>query len=437
METVEYRCVLVRPRSHAVLAIADPDGYCLPRVLIPRATRPAQEVQRAIEAKLALNIFVLEIWASADGLGFCAVAEVLTDEMPSPLEEVPVEKLGSAELFEGESRRLEQLFGGMPRSPISYLGWIDEAIAWMESATNRPISPSRNIEQWNAGGGFTLFRVCARDDRYFWVKATGKPNAHEFGLIRLLSELCPEFLPKVVATRKDWNAWLSEDAGAPLPEPAGSNELAAAATTMARLQVLTIGRSDELLTAGAFDQRLPALRNSVDRAIAYLIEAMAQQTSTKAAPISGDRLKELGTILRDACFRLEALNIPDTLIHNDLNAGNVLWDGVNCVFTDWSEAAVGNPFLSCERLCQLNPAHSESVRTGYRNPWAHLVKAETLDKAIALAPLLTIYAYLYGRGDWLGTRPGDHPEFDSYARSLARHMDRAAKDFSLPEVLCH
>jgi hypothetical protein len=437
METVEYRCVLVRPRSHAVVAIADPDGYYLHRVQIPPATRPAQELQRAIEAKLALNIFVLEIWAAADGLGFCAVAEILTDEMPSSLVEVPVEKLTSSELFEGESQRLEQLFGSRPRSPISYLGWIDEAIAWMESATNRPISPSRNIEQWNAGGGFTLFRVCARGDRRFWVKATGKPNAHEFGLIRFLSELCPEFLPKVVATRKDWNAWLTEDAGAPLPEPAGSNELAAAAKTMARLQVLTIGRSDELLTAGAFDQRLPALRNSIDRAIGYLIEAMAQQTSTKAAPISGDRLKQLGAILRDACFRLEALNIPDTLIHNDLNAGNILWDGVNCVFTDWSEAAVGNPFLSGARLCQLNPAHSESVRTGYRNPWAHLLKAETLDEAIALAPLLTIYAYLYGRGDWLETRPGVRPEFDSYARSLARHMDRAAKDFSLVEVLCH
>ena len=153
--------------------------------------------------------------------------------------------------------------------------------------------------------------------------------------------------------------------------------------------------------------------------------------------MSSARLKELGAILRDACFRLEALNIPDTLIHNDLNAGNILWDGVNYVFTDWSEAAVGNPFLSCERLCQLNPAHSESVRTGYRNLWAHLLKAETLDKAIALAPLLTIYAYLYGRGDWLGTRPGVRPEFDSYARSLARHMDRAAKDLSLLEVLCH
>jgi hypothetical protein len=235
----------------------------------------------------------------------------------------------------------------------------------------------------------------------------------------------------------EWNAWLTEHSGDPLSDPPGAMELASAARRMAQLQLLTIDETDELLAAGAFDQRLSVLRSHIDAVIAYLIEAMARQRSTKAAPLSRDRLLDLGEILRDACFRLEAHGMPDALIHNDLNPGNILSDGANYVFTDWSEAAVGNPFLTCERLCLLNRAHAESVRDVYRGCWSHRLSAQSMDEAIALTPLLAIYAYLYGRGDWLGQTESLQPQFESYLRSLARHMDRAAQDLSLLEILCH
>lgn len=206
---------------------------------------------------------------------------------------------------------------------------------------------------------------------------------------------------------------------------------------MSQLQLLTVGETDELLAGGAFDQRLPALRIHIDAVIAYLIEAMDRQTSTQVAPLSRDRLLDLGEILRDACFRLEAHGIPDALIHNDLNAGNILSDGAKYVFTDWSEAAVGNPFLACERLCQLNRAHAESVRNVYRECWSNRLSLQSMDEAIALTPLLAVYAYLYGRGDWLDQTESVEPQFERYARSLARHMDRAAQDLSLREILCH
>jgi hypothetical protein len=436
MKTIEYRCVLVRPHSHAVLAFAEDGRYHLPRVHISRAARPAQEVQRAIKATWGLNILVLDTSVAPDGLGACAVAELLTREMASSFKEVPVEQLKSSEFPEEEYRRVRLLLEGTPKTRFSHLGWIDEAIAWTESATGRTFNSSGCIEQWNAGGGFALLRVCSDDGRHYWLKATGEPNAHEFAITRFLWELCPDSLPKLVSARGDWNAWLTEDAGYPLPDSPSRNEHVAAAKRMAGLQLLTIGRTDDLLAAGAFDQRLPVLRSHIDSVIAYLIDAMARQTSAKSAPLSGDRLLELGEILRDACFRLEAFDIPDTLIHNDLNAGNILSDGAKCVFTDWSEAAVGNPLLSCERLCQLSRAHAEGVRACYRDCWSPWLAAGILDEAIALTPLLAIYAYLYGRGDWIRQARGARPQFESYARSLARHMDRVAKDSTLMETLC-
>ena len=437
METIEYRCMLIQPRSHALLAFDDAGRCQLPRVHIPRATRPAQQLQRAIKAKWGLNTFVLEIWETPGERSACAVAELLTMESALPLREVPLEPLIASGHLGQESRDLQLLIEGRPGSPFSRLGWIDDAIAWMESATGRTFRTRRNIEQWNAGGGFALMRICSDDGRHYWLKATGEPNAHEFAITRFLWELCPDFVPKLVAARTEWNAWLTEHAGDPLSDPPNPIELGSSARRMAQLQLLTIDETDELLAAGAFDQRLSVLRSHIEAVIAYLVEAMARQRSTKAAPLRRDRLLDLGEILRDACFRLEAHGIPDALIHNDLNPGNILSDGTKYVFTDWSEAAVGNPFLTCERLCQLNRAHAESVRNVYRGCWSHRLSAQSMDEAIALTPLLAIYAYLYGRGDWLGQTESLRPQFESYLRSLARHMDRAAQDLSLLEIPCH
>lgn len=436
MNRVEYRCVLLRPHSRAVLAFADASGVHLPRVHIPPAARPAYELQRAIRNRWGLNIFVLDASPALDGFEGCAIAELLASPAALKFSDVLIEQLIPSELSEGEWGRLQLLLKERPEKPICHFGWVDEAVAWIESATGRRFSSKQSLKQANAGGGFALFRVRSDDGRHYWLKATAEPNAHEYRITEFLAELCPEYLPKLVATRKEWNAWLTEDAGRPISNPPGPAELDAAAAGMAQFQLRTIGLSDDLLNRGASDHRLPVLRSAIDSVIGYLIEAMSRQTSTKAIPISRNRLLELATILHETCFRMEALHIPDALLHNDLNSGNILSDGTHCVFIDWCETSVGNPFLSCERLCQLNQAHAESARKAYRDIWLHRLSTEQVDEAVRLAPLLAIYAYLYGRGEWLLRTQSVSHHFEGYARSLARHMDRAAKGLSFMEALC-
>jgi hypothetical protein len=436
MKTTEFRCVLIPPHSSGVLAFPDKDRFRLPRIPIPAAMRSARELQKAIKAIWDLNVFILEVRAASTNVEPMAFAEVLTSEVTSPLKEIAIGQLLQLGLSEDEVDCVESLVRDRNGSLLAQPGWIDAAIAWIESATGRAFRSAGSIEQWNAGGGFSLFRVRSDDGQQYWLKATGKPNAHEFGMTSLLCDLYPDFLPKIVATKGEWNAWLTEHAGDPLPDLPNATELVSVASKMAKLQVQSSGRTKEFLTAGAFDQRSPALRSHIDRVISFLIEAMYRQTSTKVVPLSAIRLLEIGEILRDACSRQEELDIPNTLIHNDLNTGNILWDGKNCVFTDWCEAAIGNPFLSCERLCQLNRAHAESVRNAYRECWSNRLSMERIDEAIILSPLLAVYGCLYGRGDWLNDTREVRPQFESYARSLARHMDRAARNPILMESLC-
>jgi hypothetical protein len=229
---------------------------------------------------------------------------------------------------------------------------------------------------------------------------------------------------------------LTEDAGEQLSATVAGAVFIKAIRSFASLQIQTIGTVDVLLAAGAFDQRIPVLRCHLDDVVEFLIDAMARQTSAKVAPLSRHRVLELGEILGDTLCQLEALTIPDALIHNDLNLGNILHDGTRCVFTDWSEAAVGNPFLSLERFRLLNRDAEGEPRRIYGEVWRKYLSEASVDRAYQLVPLLSIFSYLYGRGDWLKDTSKVTPQFERYARGLARHMDRAAQSPQLREALC-
>ena len=98
--------------------------------------------------------------------------------------------------------------------PFSRIGWMDEAIAWVESETGRSLCPKAGVEQHNAGGAFTLLHLLMQDGSEYWLKATGAPNSHERRITELLSRLCPQCLPRIVAEKSEWNAWLMVRKGA-------------------------------------------------------------------------------------------------------------------------------------------------------------------------------------------------------------------------------
>jgi hypothetical protein len=434
--TQEYRVVIVQPESHGVLALASAGIFRLPRVRIPSMTRPARELQKAIKATWGITAFILGTCVAPDGASPCAVAELRSRQVSSDFEEVALDRIMSSELTSEERHDCQFLFEGKSALPVTRMGWIDDAIDWAASVTGRRFSAENDVEQLNAGGGFVLLRLCSDDGKSYWLKATGVPNLHELSITSCLSGLHPEFLPKLVAIRNDWNAWLTEDAGEQLSAPAAGAVFVKAIKSFASLQTRTIGTVDILLAAGAFDQHIPVLRCHLDDVVAFLIDAMARQTSAKVAPLRRHRVLELGEILGDALCQLEALAIPDALIHNDLNLGNILYDGTRCVFTDWSEAAVGNPFLSFERFRLLNRNSEGELMRVYSEGWREYRSQTIIDRVYQLMPLLSIFTYLYGRGDWLVDTSKVTPQFESYARSLARHMDRAAQSPELQEALC-
>jgi hypothetical protein len=433
-----------------VLVTQDSGSAQLPRVTIPKWTRPAEELTAAIEERWHIKSVVMDVFMDKSMTQPCAIVEVLTKGWgygKSGLVAIELHDVSSRVLSDAERTALEAILTDDPgdRGPFSRLGWVDDVQSWIKASVHdHEVEFSDHLRQLNAGGGFALVRLATKRGPAYWLKAVGEPNIHEFTVTTNLARTHREFLPPVVCARSDWKAWVMEEVGQPLNSSSPLTECERAITRLAGMQKHMVNRAQELILFGCVDQRVESLRSHVDELIEYLEDAMGRQTTTKVPRIAQGRLRELGCVLRDACSRMEQLGIPDSLTHNDINPGNILSDSSRCVFTDWCEAAVGNPFLTFEHLVrQLSrdrdapQAWNGRLGTIYKSSWLDVVSERQIERAFVLTPLLAILAYLYGRGTWL-TSPRRHDaRFQGYSRSLARHMDRAAQDARLLEALCH
>ena len=448
LETMEYRIVIVLPESRAILTLNTSGDHQLPRVSIPRRMRPAQALRQAVETKWSLNVLILEYLQREDNSASCVMAELLTPIADSALDATPLDRVSRFELPDEERAMLGVLLNGECQSPFSRFGWVDEASAWLETATGQKVSSKSDIQQLNAGGAFTLLRFHTEDGTDYWMKATGDPNAHELSITSLLSRLSSGFVPRVIATKPDWNAWLMCGDGIPISELATDSVvplklLENAAESIAELQLRTIGHETELREAGAFDQSLATLLAGSEAIFAYIEEAMGAQTTTKVPRIARGRLQELRGILTRVCERLNSLNLPNAVLHGDLSLGNILVCDKGCQFIDWCEAYVGNPLITLEHLLLLNQTNKTELkastdhmlRTKYRKVMAKGCDLARLDEGMINMPFLAAFSALYGRGDWLAAcRPRELHRL-AYARTLARVMDRAASDPILQSAL--
>jgi Ser/Thr protein kinase RdoA (MazF antagonist) len=356
-----------------------------------------------------------------------------------------LEQVSSSELSEPQRAHVASLLSGDTDSPFAQIGWIEEAIRWIESVTDGKLSSKSGIEQYNVGGSFSLVRFQTDDDRYYWLKATGASNAHELAVTSLLSKLGEDYLPEMISSRPAWNAWLMSGEASGVTElPSDPVELFRlledAIKSMAHLQIRTEGHGLDLLHAGAFDQSTEVFQAHSEALFDYLEEAMSLQTSTKAPRLEKKRLQEIRAVFGHVCRRIEELDLPETIVHGDLNDGNILTGLGHCQFIDWCEAYVGNPLISLQHLLLLNRVESAEIRAfinrvlkaRYKDVWTTMCDPEDLEEGLVYMPILAAASALYGRGDWLTTSQRGQTHRQAHARCLARHMDRAAR---VPELL--
>ena len=448
-DVVEYRVVLIDPESRRFLGHTEGSVFRLLRVSIPIRTRVARQMRAELLRKWGIGAAILDFLPITEHSTPCVVAELLKTDTPVHLSSARADEIPDADLSKTERTNLQRVLQGQVTDPFSRIGWMDEAIAWVESKTSRRLCPKVGIEQHNAGGTFTLLHFLMADGSEYWLKATGAPNSHERQITRLLSMLCPHCLPHIVAEKREWNAWLMTGAARGLTSlPTDSDALMKllghAVQSLAELQIATVGQESLLFAAGTLDQRLEVIRRNADALFAYLAEAMSLQTSTKAPQIGAVRLDELRQMLLKTCDQVERLGIPPTILHGDMNLGNLVFTEDRCQFIDWSEGYVGHPLVTLQHLLLLNPIENSAVKgrvddalkENYRAIMSAVCDPALLTQGFACMAFLAAASTLYGRGNW---RDGD-PQRDSrhlgYVRCVARHMERYAREPTFQEALC-
>jgi len=292
------------------------------------------------------------------------------------------------------------------------------------------------FRQLHASDAFALIRFQTNGSAV-WFKATGEPNRRELAITETLAARFPQYVPRIIAVRRDWNAWLSDEIeGTQLDSAQDFGSWCCAARTLAELQVGSIGHTSPILDAGAHDSRFAKLHSQIPPFFAAMEELMEAQVKTPPQRLSSQEMRIVQMQLTEALGALEATGIPDALNHFDLNPGNVIVGGGKSRFLDWAETAIGNPFFTFEYLRQHylralpHDADTEAeFRESYVNVWRSLVPQSKIERATELVPLIAPFAFAVTLS-WRDAHQKAEPKVAGFLRSLARRMQREAEQLT-------
>src|SRR6202021_128787 len=145
-----------------------------------------------------------------------------------------------------------------------------------------------------------------------------------------------------------------------------------------------------------------SLHNSTDEFFAVMDKLMKQQIKTPPSILTSEEILDLSKRIKEILRLLAASGIPDALNHLDLNPGNIFVSGDRCTFIDWSEAAIGHPFLTfqymLEHLTRLHSDHAdrrEELVSAYASQWQRFAPPSAISHSLAIAPLIAVFAYAF------------------------------------------
>jgi Ser/Thr protein kinase RdoA (MazF antagonist) len=277
-----------------------------------------------------------------------------------------------------------------------------------------------------------------------WFKAVGEPNIQEFLTCQVLARLFPCFVPRIIGAREDSHAWLTAEVEGCHPDEDSSTTIwGRTASTLASLEMASMGHGLHLLDAGLKDARTGTLRSLLPQFLEVVASLMEAQSAERPKRMCRDELEELREQIEQALTEFDDLALPNVVVHLDFNPGNIVVSERHCTFLDWAEGAVGPPFITLQYLLQhirhLKPPVDDKVSAAtsrYRNGWCSFVAPSQAVKAFLLAPLVAVVAYAVAGCEWSSPDRCSELAVAAHLRSLTRRMKYEAQALRERKLQC-
>jgi Ser/Thr protein kinase RdoA (MazF antagonist) len=436
-----FRILLYRGNCEELLLEHTDKGFALPTTLIPRHTRIAQQITEIIRNDWKLQTSCLfpigDPHSPAYAVELCGAGH----RHPASMNWLPVHTLTERNFREARdfhalqiaARLGDQYHNGEITGAFARPGWLRDVTEWVESkAAPLGLHPTGEFQQFNASPTFSLIRF-ETNGSALWFKAVGEPNLREYPITIELAKFFSSFVPRVIALRENWNAWLAiETEGTHPDEKSDSETWTRVARTLGELQIASLGQTLHLLNAGCRDVRARTLLGLVEPFLEGMADLMERQTKQSPPALSRSEIATLRTQLQNTLSEATDSEIPNAIGHLDFNPGNIVVNSCACTFLDWAEACAGPPFLTfqylLEHLRRYHPANSwqSAVTSAYLHTWRSVISQEQITEALRLSPLLAVFAYAACADAWRDPEARKRPETARYFRSLTRRMKREA-----------
>ncbi|MBP3966672.1 aminoglycoside phosphotransferase family protein [Paenibacillus lignilyticus] len=227
------------------------------------------------------------------------------------------------------------------RRPWESSGWFKQATAWTKEVLGslgiEIVAQPEPLKWWSLS---CVLRVpTSHGNVYFKVNADQPLFVDEAKFLQFMSKLYQERVPVVLAAEPHHGWMLSSDSGVSIRNSVSMEQKIELLRIFAGIQLDAIPHVDELLEIGCADRR-------PDRHIPLIAPLLDDDLMT--AQLTPEEISELRKQMPKVVEmnkKLSEYAVPSTLLHGDLNLGNVTNSNARLSFIDWTDASVGHPFM--------------------------------------------------------------------------------------------
>jgi len=301
-------------------------------------------------------------------------------------------------------------------------GWLAEAAQWMRSHMTAAGYVDPEVPRIHQLWGISVVLSAASHTGRAFLKCSSDRFRHEGRVTQALADRSPGYLPDVLAIEPDRGWMLMRDLDAPLLGDQPESTWALGLDALASLQQMWLGRSDELLAAGAEPRPLSQLAEWVQGT------ALDAGLMGRFAPEVHDAWLVAAPAMADACLTLDRLGPGPSLVHGDFHLWNVAAGHAGTRIFDWTDAAVGHPFLDLVTYIMRtgDPARRRQLLQRYLGLWSRHLSSHDLQAAGQLALVVGALYQAYNHWELIPTvMPDDLAQLrDGDVQWLRRALDR-------------